>query len=1696
MVKFNFSYDASVGLEQRVGFEMAAAIWASVLSDDIEVNLHVGATTRLDNSKAVGGAIPILHKQSYGIFREYYQNDITSNNDRQANDSLQIGNTVDLSIGNQVIDGNTTMVLTSAQAKALGMDQVLSTGNSTTWNRTIVDAGALDGYIVVNNSFDWSYDFTRSGEAQAEQLDFLSMAMHEIGHNLGFVSGLDGAMDVLKLHSGKTQINDFTALDLFRHTVDTTDIKNSDGSVSSVDIGGNAYFSIDGGKTKLADFSTGKDEARGGDGFQASHWKRLQNAMGIMDPTLAYKERLSLSELDLQALDVLGWNVDYQSITTGFDLDTIRMQSEQMVADSLGVDRSVFENSRTDSHLYALSHEQLLDLIQDQMLSLGYSRLWQAFELGYSRVWQEQEESEDIYQLGYSRVWQELEEKLLELGYSRTWQEFQEKMFELGYSRLWQAFELSYSRTWQELDSHIDTVRNASGGFSGNGSTVDHSNSEEAVVVTGGDADDILAGSNFRDLISGGGGDDLIDGKEGDDNLLGEAGNDVLYGWDGNDKLYGGDGDDLLTGEDGNDRLYGEAGADILSGGYGNDIVAGGSGKDQLKGNEGNDVLSGGIGNDDISGGEGNDIAIGGHGEDLVSGGEGNDIIYGDSYDASAVGSDKEDLEEISSHAGFTEVVEDASPVDFWVRLEAEDLALKNFNVEDHYFSSGGSVAITGGRGEATTKFSGPTGIYDIIVGYHDERENKYHGEIDLEIGQGRKNAQKFNWKLDRELRDEKTSIENFTTYTIRGVEIESGERIKIKGESKDLESVALDYIDIISTTQSTAFAGAEFYDGSLYLLKQTKTETEAAAFGGETIEAVKGSREEHWLENILGKTKDVIRVDVSNSQFNLLQDEATVNGKETIRLEAESFSLSGGYEVDHRDDFTSGGAVIENDSKYDGQATTVFTGTSGLYDISVAYLDEQGQGSATFSINGQTLDQWTFVADEETAGYRTLGNQVSLNTGDTISIRGSSDGKDRAIIDYVELTDVTNGPQESYQDRVKVEAEDLLWRGKVDYKSKIDFASGKRLVVAENGSSNYTFEGETGLYSVVLGYADEGKGEGYFSASLGGKKLGSWQLDASRDAIATQTITEEVFINKGDKFNFSTSGRKLQVDYIDFKPIYVDSDGDGQSTGSARTGVEILIEAEHMQLSGKYKAEYSDKIAASNNQYIKHEEQKVDGTASTLFMGETGYYDIVVGYYDISNGEADLQIKLNEETLDAWVLDENVGGYKELSTNNFLTRAVASGVKLTRASDILQIVGRADLDDKAHVDYIKLIQVEEPNTDGTLDGDLSTSSDILRGGHGNDTIYGGDGNDWIYGEDEFDTGFVSVSNSSDILVGGTGNDWIYGNSGDDTLYGDDTIELVSWQFGNGTEPVVTPSIVNPYNTSLGTEIVLQAENMELSSGAKTKGASFASGNDLVELKGGRASKVFSGETGYYDIVVGYHDVEKGDAQLTVKLNEEKLDHWRLNKRLGEKADKVSADNSATRTVASGVMLTQDSDVLQILGREDEKDKGYVDYVRFVKVAAPEETHGSGKRDKKEKGEPVDKSYLEIETEGNGDDFLEGGRGNDKLFGGSGNDTLDGSDAIAKGAFETDILGGGLGADRFILGDSTQSYYVGNGDSDYAIIKDFDAKIDILQLHGSADSYQQKKQGGDLWLSHGQDLVAILEDTNSLKLNSSSASFV
>ncbi len=342
MVTFNFTYDPGVTFQQALGMEMAGRIWSRYLADPVRINIHVGISNDLPTN-VIGGALPgVIANQQYETWRTRLAGDATSTDDKLALQNQQDDpDKFTALIDGHKVDNNETLNLTRANAKALNM--VSGTDN------------ALDGCIVFaslsGTGFNWSYDFIRQSTPAANSLDFLSTAIHEIGHILGFVSGVDkpGWLTQKMRYTAGTlddfyktligTLNNATPLDMFRFSSQSVKLAGTSDSWIDLSIGSGAYFSVDGGRTAVTHFASGKDINLGGDGYQGSHWANGVTAPGVMDPALAPQERVSVSNLDLRAFDVIGWNLRNglnANPLTSTSLSTIRNQSLFALAQRTG----------------------------------------------------------------------------------------------------------------------------------------------------------------------------------------------------------------------------------------------------------------------------------------------------------------------------------------------------------------------------------------------------------------------------------------------------------------------------------------------------------------------------------------------------------------------------------------------------------------------------------------------------------------------------------------------------------------------------------------------------------------------------------------------------------------------------------------------------------------------------------------------------------------------------------------------------------------------------------------------------------------------------------------------------------------------------------------------------------------------------------------------------------------------------------------------------------------------------------------------------------------------------------------------------------------------------------------------------------------------------------------------------------------
>lgn len=130
-----------------------------------------------------------------------------------------------------------------------------------------------------------------------------------------------------------------------------------------------------------------------------------------------------------------------------------------------------------------------------------------------------------------------------------------------------------------------------------------------------------------------------------------------------------------------------------------------------------------------------------------------------------------------------------------------------------------------------------------------------------------------------------------------------------------------------------------------------------------------------------------------------------------------------------------------------------------------------------------------------------------------------------------------------------------------------------------------------------------------------------------------------------------------------------------------------IVIEAEDMDLS-TYRVEAN--THASGGELISLRDASGNtGQASFSFVGDSGYYDILIHYVDESDGKASLDVQVNGNSVDSWVLEENLGSGNPIP-QTFTQRFISS--VLLEPSSVLSIIGTGNSNEWARVDLIEFI--------------------------------------------------------------------------------------------------------------------------------------------------------------------------------------------------------------------------------------------------------------------------------------------------------------------------------------------------------------------------------------------------------------------
>ena len=308
------------------GFTVAGDRWAAAFSDPVNVNVRISFRDLGKDSSGLsllGQTSSSRFIASYPTARAAFNADAKSADDRTAVANLPATNGFNLLI-NQTKNNpnpnpatpyldaypgtsttlipspdfnNTFLNLSTANAKALNLPTSQNFNSDPNFNPN------SDGSIDFSSTFTW--DFDPSNGIDAGAFDFVGIATHELGHVLGFTSGVD-VLDFNNTAFNDSQYINVNTLDLFRYSVASKAVNAIDWTADSRA----KYFSLDGGLTSIAPLSTGTTF---GDQRQASHWKDGLN-LGIMRPTFTPGVAFQITPLDLRGFDAIGWDLNATAV--------------------------------------------------------------------------------------------------------------------------------------------------------------------------------------------------------------------------------------------------------------------------------------------------------------------------------------------------------------------------------------------------------------------------------------------------------------------------------------------------------------------------------------------------------------------------------------------------------------------------------------------------------------------------------------------------------------------------------------------------------------------------------------------------------------------------------------------------------------------------------------------------------------------------------------------------------------------------------------------------------------------------------------------------------------------------------------------------------------------------------------------------------------------------------------------------------------------------------------------------------------------------------------------------------------------------------------------------------------------------------------------------------------------------------------
>lgn len=305
-ININAGATLASNTQALAAFQRAAQQWANYISDPISIYIDANLIDMGSNT-VIGSTSSVTFEAPYDAVMALLKADAGDEPDDGLVASLpelaQFNATLPTGFA---LDGN----LTATRANIKSFDP-------TAFNDT-----AADGDITFNTRFN--FDFDNSNGVTPGTVDFETVAAHEIGHLLGFVSEVDRVDALLTASSTASDISPRT-LDLFRFNddqvgQDPSNLLEFATFPRRLSPGGDHIMDF---ITAFADLPAELELSTGrlnGNGSQASHWRDdaiTALTLGIMDPSLPNQTVILVANSDLRALDLIGYDINIPEPATG-----------------------------------------------------------------------------------------------------------------------------------------------------------------------------------------------------------------------------------------------------------------------------------------------------------------------------------------------------------------------------------------------------------------------------------------------------------------------------------------------------------------------------------------------------------------------------------------------------------------------------------------------------------------------------------------------------------------------------------------------------------------------------------------------------------------------------------------------------------------------------------------------------------------------------------------------------------------------------------------------------------------------------------------------------------------------------------------------------------------------------------------------------------------------------------------------------------------------------------------------------------------------------------------------------------------------------------------------------------------------------------------------------------------------------------